>query len=87
VRRNAQSTPESCDRHIRKTAIADSRQVERGEKDLGANSLAGGKGESKEQGARSSVPKQDGCIGLSNAACVSERIRILHGEHRALASS
>jgi hypothetical protein len=52
VHSNAQSAPESCDRHVRKSAIADRMTVgSAAKKDFGANSLAGGKGEIK-QGAR-----------------------------------
>ena len=41
--------PESCDRHVRKTAIAD--RLSAAKNELGANSLAGGK--RRKQGARS----------------------------------
>jgi hypothetical protein len=67
-----QRAPDSCDKNItfgkRQRADRGLRaEIERRRnvKELGANSLAGGKGAS---------PKQDGCIKLSDAAWVSERI-------------
>lgn len=78
VGRIAARTPESCDTHVRETAIADRLSAAKKNSEQTRWPAAKEKGVSKEQ---------DGCIGLSDAACVSERIRILHGEHRALAST